>query len=270
MTEQGWTESELAVQLRYLGLRPGIDTLVHASLRNVGRVAGGPGAVLAALRGVLGAGTTVMVPAQTPGNSTTSPEFRRRVAGLVPAEIRAFQERLPPFDAEQTPSSGMGILAEYLRCRPGARRSAHPITSFAALGPRSRELTRDHRLDCLLGEESPLGRLAGGPAQVLLLGVGFAKATAFHLAEYRLPPVRRVYHSKLTWPGSPSGRWVEYEGIEHDDSDFGVLGACMAAESGLVRSGTVGYGPAACFPLAESVDYAEKWMWARRGPRTGY
>jgi aminoglycoside 3-N-acetyltransferase len=233
-------------------------------------VSGGPDTVLAALRAVLGPGTTVMVPAQTPDSSPTSAAFRRRVAGLVPSEIEAFKERILPFDPERTPSSGMGILAEYLRCQPGARRSAHPITSFAALGPRARELTREHRLDCLLGEESPLGRLAAGPAQVLLLGVGFEKATAFHLAEYRLPPVRRVYHSKLTWPGSASGRWVEYEGIEHDDSDFALLGERLAAESGLVRAGTVGYGPAACFPLAESVDYAEKWMWANRGPRAAH
>ena len=74
-------------------------------------------------------------------------------------------------------------------------RSAHPQTSFAALGPKARELMNDHAVDCHLGECSPLGRLYEEGAWILLLGVGYATCSAFHLAEYRYtpnPPTRRL------------------------------------------------------------------------------
>jgi aminoglycoside 3-N-acetyltransferase len=83
------------------------------------------------------------------------------------------------------------MIAERVRTWPGAVCSRHPKTSFAAVGARAAELMRRHDIDCYLGEASPLGAL---DAATLLLGVGFSRATAFHLAEYRLPyPARRGY-----------------------------------------------------------------------------
>lgn len=49
--------------------------------------------------------------------------------------------------------------------------------------PFTAALSRDHPLDCRLGESSSLGRLGIVGARVLLLGVGFESYTAFHLGE---------------------------------------------------------------------------------------
>ena len=100
---------------------------------------------------------------------------------------------MPAFDPAATPQHGMGRLAESVRTAGGAVRSAHPQTSFAALGRRAGELLSAHPLSSHLGEESPLGALYRAGAQVLMINVGFSVCTAFHLAEYRTgAPLRRM------------------------------------------------------------------------------
>ncbi|NUR62941.1 MAG: AAC(3) family N-acetyltransferase [Catenulispora sp.] len=250
-----WTRATLAEQLDRLGLAPSVDSLVHASMRAVGWVDGGPAALLGALQDVLGPAATVVVPAQTTQYSTSSTTHRAMTAGLDAAARRALLSALPPFDPARTPSAGMGIFAEYVRTRPAARRSAHPTSSFAALGPAAEELTAVHPRECHLGESSPLGALARRGAQVLLLGVGFDKATAFHLAEYRLTPRRRVYYSKV----HPANTWEPYPGIVLDASDFAAIGAAMR-DADWVRSGQVGAGVSVTFPMAPAVEFARTWM----------
>ncbi|GAA3109622.1 hypothetical protein GCM10020254_64530 [Streptomyces goshikiensis] len=174
----------LAVQLRLLGVRPRARLLVHASLGGTGLRAT---ALRDALTGVLGPHGTLLVPAFTPENSTTSGAHLARIAGLTEDGVRAFRERMPAFDPARTPSQGMGAFAETVRTTPGAARSGHPQTSFAGLGKDAERLCAGHRLESHLGEESPLGKLCWEGGQVLMINVGFAVCTAFHLAEYRMP-----------------------------------------------------------------------------------
>lgn len=255
--------------LRSLGARRGQDLLIHCSLRRIGRIDGGAAALLAAIREVAGARATLVVPAQTAGNSFSSPAFRAAIAGLDKEQRARFVAAMPGFDAASTPSTGMGAFAEYLRTRPSACRSSHPQSSFAAIGPRARVCTGRHDLDCHLGDRSPLGWLYTVGAAILLLGVGYSVCTAFHLAEYRLPrkPSCRSYRCFVSEGGKRAER--EFTDIDLDDSDFALLGADLEAtaetdaSSGL-RRGLVGSAQCRLVPMRLAVDFACSWLIAHR------
>lgn len=255
----------LPAALSTLGVRAGDVLLVHASLRSVGPVAGGAHGVLAALRRAVGPRGTVVVPAFTPENSDTSPHYRERVRGLGPEAVEAVRASMPPYDPALTPAPSMGALAETVRTAAGARRSAHPQTSFAALGPGAARLLDRHRADCHLGEDSPLARLYEADARILLLGTGYATCTAFHLGEYRRPgPPRRSYRCVV----APRGvrRWWSYEDVALDDADFGDLGAAFerASGDGDVRTALLGATPCRLVRLRAAVDFATAWLTEHR------
>ncbi|MER7107194.1 aminoglycoside N(3)-acetyltransferase [Streptomyces sp. NPDC000229] len=256
------TERQLTAHLTELGVEPGGFLLVHASLRAVGPVAGGAEAVLRAVRGVLGPDGTVVVPAFTARNSDTSPAYRERVRGLGEAGRAAVRAAMPPYDADTMPcDEGLGVLAEAVRTSPGAMRSAHPQTSFAALGPHAEKVVSGHRTDCHLGEDSPLARLYDLRARILLLGAGFGSCTAFHLGEYRVArPPRRTYRCVVRDDGGLR-RWWEYEDVALDDGDFAALGADLERYGGgAVRTGEVGSARCRLVGVAEAVDFARLWL----------
>jgi aminoglycoside 3-N-acetyltransferase len=249
------TQQGLVQDLVGLGVRSGDTLLVHASMRRLGWVCGGPTTVVQAMLDVVGPTGTLAVPAQTLENRDPS----RWSHAPVPEEWwPAIREHLPPFDAALSVSTGLGAIAERVRTWPGAARSPHPLTSFAAVGARAGELMAHHPLTSLLGEESPLGSLHRADARALLLGVGFDKCTAFHLAEYRLP--RRASRTLRSVVRTEAGRdWVAYESVELKDHDFGELGAAFE-RSGSVSSGMVGAATSRLFPLREAVRFAETWF----------
>lgn len=259
----------LAADLAKLGVEQGGVLMVHASLRAVGPVDGGPRAVVRALRRALGPEGTLVVPAFTPENSDTSPSFRDRVRGLADGERAAVKASMPPFDRATTRAPSVGALAETARLTPGALRSTHPQTSFAALGLRAGRIVGGHSADCHYGEESPLARLYDLRAQVLLLGTGYDTCTAFHLAEYRVPGApRRLYRCVVS--GLGGREWWEYEDVDLDDGDFGALGLDFEGDAGagVVRRGLVGSAQSRLFRLTDAVDYARRWLPEhRRGGR---
>jgi aminoglycoside 3-N-acetyltransferase len=261
--EDGYTPRSLAADLRRLGLQSGDVVLVHAATRRIGRVAGGAAGVAEALADVIGTEGTLVVPTQTADNSDTSSLHLSQIAGLTPGQSRRFRARMPPFDPVTTPSTGMGHLAEQVRTSPGAIRSAHPQTSFAALGPLADKLMSGHRLDCHLGEFSPLARLYEVDARILLLGVGYDVCTAFHLAEYRYhaSPPRREYRCVVSQGGRR--RWRRYEDVVLDDRDFGRLGADLE-QVGVAATGWVGAAECRLLPLAPAVDFAVAWLHRHR------
>ncbi|MCP3819769.1 AAC(3) family N-acetyltransferase [Streptomyces sp. A3M-1-3] len=260
------SEEQLASQLSALGVEGGAVVMVHASLRRVGAVEGGPRTVIRALRHVLGPDGTLVVPAFTSENSDTSTSFLERVRGLSDEARAAVLADMPAFDRAATPALSMGSLAETLRLTPGALRSDHPQTSFAALGPHAEKVVAGHRPDCHLGEGSPLAHLYGVRAQVLLLGVGFERCSAFHLAEYRVPrPPRRHYRCVVSC--HDERRWWQYEDVDLDDSDFAALGADFehSDETGAVRAGPVGSAHCRLVRFRDAVDFAQRWIPSHRG-----
>lgn len=257
------TRPSLAGDLRKLGVRVGQSVLLHASLRSLGWVEGGAAAVVGALRDIVGPAGTLVAPAMTAQNSTTSPAYRERTQGMKARERRRYRGAMPAFDPATTPGFRTGIIAEYIRTSAGAVRSTHPQSSFAAVGASAERFMRHHADDCHLGESSPLSRLYEAGALILMLGVGFDSCSAFHLAEYRYTekPPRRRYACVVKRDGRC--QWWQYEDVVLDASDFIHIGKALEAAYPVAK-GTVGSADATMIPLREAVDFAATWLAAHR------
>ncbi|MFF4314581.1 aminoglycoside N(3)-acetyltransferase [Streptomyces sp. NPDC001507] len=256
---------ELVAQLRALGVRSGDTLLVHASLSAVGPVRGRARTVADSLLETLGPDGTLVVYTQTPDNSDPSRWPVTRGYAVPAAEWPRLRATLPAFDRERTPSFRVGVLPEEVRARPGALRSDHPQSSFAALGPAAARITAGHALDCHLGEASPLARLEELDARILLLGVGYSVCTALHLAEYRVPGRGTRLYGCAVADGPEGRRWHRYRDVDFDASDFPALGRSYASlPERPVARGRVGAADCLLFDLAPAVAYAERWLTEHR------
>jgi aminoglycoside 3-N-acetyltransferase len=227
-------------------------------------VCGGALAVVQALLDVLGATGTLVVPTQTTGNSDPKNWSRPPVPESWWPIIR---EHLPAYDPAVTPSVGLGVITEMVRTWPGAARSGHPHTSFAAVGANAEVLMAGHELTSHLGERSPLAALERAAAKVLLLGAGFGSCTAFHLAEYRIPnpPTFEFGTAMHTAQGR---RWVTWVDVATNSDDFDDLGAAYEA-SAVVTRGRVGEANCRLFPVRDAVAFAVGWLAERRSGTQG-
>ena len=249
------TRESLARELSRLGIRDGGVLLLHSSLSALGWVCGGAVAVVEALLDALGPAGTLVVPTHTTGNSDPAVWTDPPVPRHWWADVRA---HMPAYDPRITPSTGVGTIPEVLRNWPDTVRSEHPQTSFAALGPRSAVITRDHRLGSALGEHSPLARLYELHADVLLLGAGHESNTSMHLAEYRVRIPRRG-RSGAAVAGPGGRRWVAWDDVDINASDFGRIGRELD-DAGLSTSGRVGSAHSRLMRQREVVDFAVGWM----------
>ncbi len=249
------TRDRLVQDLRGLGVRSGSTLLVHCSLSSLGSVPGGEQTVALALRDVLGAAGNVVVPTQSwqlcdPSYLQLEPE----------ASWETVRQSLPAYDPDWTPTRTMGLLADAIRTHPAAVRSSHPHRSFAAWGPNAEGLVANHELEDPVGEGSPLAALYAADAEILLLGVGYDKCTALHLAEARsgLPSARVSNGAPVLVQGQR--RWIEFTEPVVDDSDFEAVGLAFANEMSHVVTGTVGEATARLMRMRALVDFARGWM----------
>ena len=248
------TRQSLADELRRLGLKPGDLLLVHSSLSSLGWVCGGAEAVVLALLDVLSNDGTLIVPSHSSDNSDPA----QWKDPPVPEEWRpTIRACTPAYSPRTTRSRGMGVIAETVRTWPGAIRSVHPQTSFAAVGSQADLTMAGHALECRLGEDSPLARLEAAGAYVLLLGVGFDACTAFHLAEYRIPAP--LINNSFAVATDEGRRWMTVRETSVTDARFDELGADFETETPITRR-KVGGANARLFLLADAVAYAQKWL----------
>lgn len=192
------TYRDLIKGLRALGVSNSSAVIAHASLSAFGRVAGGAEAVVGALVEVCG---TVIMPAFT---------YQTRVAGPDQAPDPAGDAEALVFTPDLPVSRPIGAIPERFRQLPQARRSSHPLMSFA--GVNAEQALAAQSLDEPL---APIEWLAANSGQALLLGVTHTTNTSIHLAErhtarpgftrWALTAVDDGVHA----PGQTPDRWTE-------------------------------------------------------------
>jgi aminoglycoside 3-N-acetyltransferase len=251
-----FTTADLVRDLRALGLTSGRVVLMHASMRSLGFVVGDAQAVVDALLEALGPDGTLVVPTHTPSNTDPAGWRNPPVPQSWWPVIRA---QTPAFDPLRTPSRWMGFLAETVRTRPGAVRSDHPQVSFAAIGARAAEVVAGHRLDDMLGEQSPLGAVNRLDGAVLLLGCGHDANTSLHLAEYRQKAPPRAATGSSVRRSDGTAHWTTWVDVVTEEDDFERLGADYAATAA-VTAGPVGAAGAQLMSQRALVDFATAWM----------
>lgn len=191
--------ASLAAQARALDLPVDGIVLVHSSYRAVGPVVGGPATVVEALRDAF---PTVTFAAPTFTTDRIDP-YTWPTPPSASDRARLLRE-MAPFDPETSRPHKMGAIAEALWRSPGSRRSRHPVTSWAAVGPRAERLLADHDLDDPEGLRGPVGRAWEADGRVLLVGVDHDADTTIHLAEslLDLPHLRELPDR---WPDDSGG-----------------------------------------------------------------
>ncbi len=256
------TRSRLTEDLKALGIGPGQVVMLHASVKAVGWVVGGPDVILHAIREVLGPeGTLMMYVGWEDGTYEMGswPEEKRR----------AYLEECPPFDpATSRAVMAWSVLTEFLRTAPGAHRSANPEASMAAIGAKAAWLTSDHPLNYGFGRGSPMEKLCKAGGKVLLLGSPLDAVTVLHYAEALadVPDKRTVrYEQPVLEGGNPT--WVEVEEFDSSrgikdwgDGDYfvAIVEAFLAAGHG--TRGSVGAARSFLFDADELVRSGVAWM----------
>lgn len=260
------TKSRLVEDLRKLGVTTGHTVMLHASVKAVGWIVGGPDVVIQALLDVLEpAGTLMMYISWEDAPSYHLAEW--------PEEWQqAYLKECPPFDPTTSRANRKwSILTEYLRTWPRAFRSTHPDASFAAVGKLARWITENHPLQYGYGPRSPLAKLCEVGGKVLLLGATLNTITLLHYAEHMAKvPNKRIVRYKMPVLRDVQRVWVEIQ--EFDTSRGIVVDAEEDAEEYFERiareyissckgcSGKVGAAQSYLFDAADLVKFAIKWL----------
>ena len=259
--------SSLLAQLRALGLCDGDLVLVHAALRKVGPVFGGPDALIDALLAAVGPTGTI----------AAYLDWDAPWEDLVDAHGRtldAWRDEVVPFDPARTRAAREnGAFAEFLRTTPGARRSGNPGASVAAVGARADWLTADHPQDFGYGPGTPLARLVEAGGQVLMLGAPLDTMTLLHHAEHLAEiPDKRVIRREVPFrrDGHTEWRWIaEYdtsEPVSERLPETFIENIVIAYETGGGgRRGLVGDASCLLVEAADILPFAVAWIEANAG-----
>lgn len=199
-----------------LELRTGLTALrltknpviAHASVKSFGPIEGGAETLLNAL---LETTRGIIMPAFT-YKTMLNPGIGPPNNGMTYGAQTDLNKMTEPFHAGMPADPMMGILPEILRRHPGAKRSSHPIQSFAGINA-----------DAILNSQSlfnplaPIGALADRDGWVLLLGVDHAVDTSIHYAEKLAGRMQFV-----RWALTPD-RVLECPGFPGDSEGFNAI-----------------------------------------------
>ncbi|MDJ0822474.1 MAG: AAC(3) family N-acetyltransferase [Paracoccaceae bacterium] len=243
------TRESLLRDFKRLGLHAGDGVFVHASMKSLGPVVGGPRTVVSALIDAVGEDGLIAMP----GFSTDAymPDWFDAESADA-ATVARVRDAVPGHDTTLTPCREMGVIAETFRTWPGTERSAHPCVSVAARGLDSAAYLDDHSLAWACGPDSPMGRFCARPnMKIMLLGVGWTRCSALHTAETLVAErrtKRRVFKQDGAWHDTPD--------VADDKGRLFPLVGQSFDEVGSIQRGTIGQADTRLFPYADLVTFA--------------
>jgi aminoglycoside 3-N-acetyltransferase len=215
------TFTDLRTSLFKLGLSH-MPVIAHASLSSFGEVIGGADAVL---RAILDSVWALVMPTFTYATMIT-PEVGPPNNGIVYGAEHDLNRMAEPFQRDMPADKQMGIIPETLRRHPRAKRSGHPIQSFA--GVYADKFLAAQSMQNPLG---PIGALAEADAWVLLLGVDHTVNTSIHYAE-KLAGRKQF----MRWALLPD-RIIECPSFPGDSAGFDSIAADLVNLTRIVKAG---------------------------------
>jgi len=165
--------SDLKTGLSTLGLTKSL-VIAHASLKAFGHIEGGAETMITAL---LDSVQGIIMPTFT-YKTMLNPDVGPPKNGITYGSQTDLNKMAEVYHPNMPADKMMGILPETLRQHPKAKRSMHPIQSFAGV-----------HADAILNTQTiynplaPIGALAEKDGWVLLLGVDHRVNTSIHYAE---------------------------------------------------------------------------------------
>ncbi len=211
-----YSREQLARDLRILGVEPGSALMVHASVRAIGELAGGPDQLHLALKSALtDSGTLVMY--------ASCPRYYDEVGrgNLTPEQEREVLEKLPAFDALSDRSArDNGTLVEFLRTYPGSLVNNH-VARFVVWGREAAHLISSQPWNYAFGRNSLLDRFLALDGRILLLGCDHDTVTFLHYVEH-IADISGKRIARFKVPVVDNGRRVWREMEEFDTSGEGA------------------------------------------------
>jgi aminoglycoside 3-N-acetyltransferase len=211
-----YSRTDLSAGFRDLGIVSGDTVMLHASIRAVGEIAGGPDEIHLALKDVLTPEGTLMMYASCPA-------FYDEVGRghLSSSQERDLLEKLPAFDALTARSQrDNGALVELFRTYPGSMVNLH-VARFVVWGKHAEYLISKQPWNYAFGRDTALERFVDLDGRILLLGCDHDTVTFFHYAEHIVDlPDKRIARYKV--PVSENGQRVWRDMEEFDTSDQGA------------------------------------------------
>jgi aminoglycoside 3-N-acetyltransferase len=181
--------------------------MIHASVRAVGPVIGGPDQIHLALTDAVGAAGSLLMYASCPD------QYDEVGRGELPCEVEAaLIAHLPAFDARTARAArDNGTLVEFLRTWRDATVNDH-VARFVCRGPHAPALFESQPWDYAYGQASPLARFAELGGRILLLGSDHDQVTFLHHAEHLVDvPDKRVvrFQVPVLRDGHRVWQWME-------------------------------------------------------------
>ena len=206
----------LANDFRKLSVAAGDTVMLHASVRAVGEVAGGPDYIHLALKDALTPEGTLIMYASC---ARYYDEVGR--GDLTNEQEREIVAKLPVFDPLTARSArDNGTLVEFLRTYPGSSVNNH-VARFVVWGKHADHLISSQPWNYAFGTDTALDRFLQLNGKILLLGCDHDAVTFLHYVEHVTEmPGKRIARFRV--PVHKNGRTVWQEMEEFDTSSRGA------------------------------------------------